>query len=292
MLWTFCADLLLIDWLESQGFVYDVITDDLVQEEGVKLLTSYQVIVTGNHPEYCTAAQLDALERYVSDGRRLMYLGGNGFYWRVAVNEALPGVIEVRRGRSGTGTWQSEVGESVLAFSGEMGGIWRELGRPPQRLVGVGFIAEGRGGSHYRLVADVRQSRAAFILQGVEGDVIGNFGVFEGAAAGQEIDKTNANHGTPAHAVVVARSEQHGPGMLYAVEEMIHTHPVIDAYRPLTCAEVVFFETRHGGAVFSVGSMAWCGSLSYNDYDNNISRITANVLNRFCDATPFIKEGS
>jgi N,N-dimethylformamidase len=33
--------------------------------------------------------------------------------------------------------------------------------------------------------------------------------------------------------------------------------------------------------VFSVGSMSWLGSLSHARYDNNVSRITANVLRRF-----------
>ena len=43
----------------------------------------------------------------------------------------------------------------------------------------------------------------------------------------------------------------------------------------------------NGGAVFSTGSIAWCGSLSHNDYDNNVSRITENVLRRFVDGQPF-----
>jgi N,N-dimethylformamidase len=49
----------------------------------------------------------------------------------------------------------------------------------------------------------------------------------------------------------------------------------------------VFFETQKGGAVFSVGSMAWPGALSENGYDNDVARITGNVLKRFMDVTPF-----
>ncbi len=52
-------------------------------------------------------------------------------------------------------------------------------------------------------------------------------------------------------------------------------------------ADMVFFETAGGGAVFNVGSIAWPGSLSHNDYDNNVSRLTGNVLRRFVDVTPF-----
>jgi N,N-dimethylformamidase len=284
MLWTFCADLLLIDWLEARDFDYDVITDDLLQEEGIDLLKSYRVVITGNHPEYATTQQLDALESYIGQGGRLMYMGGNGYYWRIAVSG---GSIEVRRGRTGTGTWQSDVGESCLALSGEMGGIWRDMGRPPQRLVGVGFIAAGegicnrRGASRYRIAPEARQSCAAFILEGVEDDIIGDFGIFADGSAGQEIDKTNTRHGTPDNVVVLARSENHGPDMLYVIEEMQSAYPVMEHYHSQTHSEVIFFETRSGGAVFSVGSMTWCGSLSHNGYNNNISTITANVLKRF-----------
>jgi len=44
---------------------------------------------------------------------------------------------------------------------------------------------------------------------------------------------------------------------------------------------MVYFETANGGAVFSTGSITFCGSLSHNQYDNNISRIVENVLRRF-----------
>ena len=52
-------------------------------------------------------------------------------------------------------------------------------------------------------------------------------------------------------------------------------------------ADLVFFETGAGGAVFSTGSIAWCGSLFHYDYDNNVSQITGNVLRRFLEPTPF-----
>ena len=52
-------------------------------------------------------------------------------------------------------------------------------------------------------------------------------------------------------------------------------------------ADIVFFETGNGGAVFSVGSIAWCGSLSHDGYRNNVSRVTKNVLDRFVDPEPF-----
>ncbi len=52
-------------------------------------------------------------------------------------------------------------------------------------------------------------------------------------------------------------------------------------------ADLAFGETPAGGALFATSSIAWCGSLSHNNYENNVSRITWNVLKRFIDPTPF-----
>ena len=48
-------------------------------------------------------------------------------------------------------------------------------------------------------------------------------------------------------------------------------------------ADMTYFETDNGGAVFSVGSITFCGSLPVNDCDNNVSHLIKNVLNRFID---------
>jgi N,N-dimethylformamidase len=48
-------------------------------------------------------------------------------------------------------------------------------------------------------------------------------------------------------------------------------------------ADVVYLPYPEGGAVFSVGSCSWCGSLSTSGYANDISRITENVLRRFLE---------
>ena len=40
--------------------------------------------------------------------------------------------------------------------------------------------------------------------------------------------------------------------------------------------------------MFSTGSIAWSAGLSYNNYDNNVSRITANVLRKFAADDPLL----
>ena len=55
---------------------------------------------------------------------------------------------------------------------------------------------------------------------------------------------------------------------------------------PLVRSDMVYFETPKGGGVFSVGSIAYAGALRYNDYQNNVARITENVLRRFASDEP------
>lgn len=52
-------------------------------------------------------------------------------------------------------------------------------------------------------------------------------------------------------------------------------------------ADIVFYETSNGGAVFAVGSIGWQGSLSHEGYANNVAKLTDNIARRFVDEKPF-----
>jgi N,N-dimethylformamidase len=291
--WNFNLDLFIIDWLEQLGVDYDVVTEEDLHYEGLDLLRPYAVVLTGSHPEYDSLAMLDALDGYLRHGGRLMYMGGNGFYWRIAHHPARRGVIEVRRAEGGVRAWDAEPGEYYHSFTGEYGGLWRRQGRAPQKLAGVGFISQGFDKcSYYRRTAASRDPRVAFMFAGIEDEILGDFGVLQGGAAGLEIDCADTALGTPPHALVVARSENHSNTYELVAEEVRIPHGATDAIQNTAIhADLVFFETPEGGAVFSTGSIAYAGSLSWNGFDNNIARLTANVLGRFADATPFVLGG-
>ena len=65
----------------------------------------YRVVLPRSHPEYDSVQMLDAQEGYLNRGGRLMYMGGNGFYWRVSYPASHPGMIELRRAQDGTRAW-------------------------------------------------------------------------------------------------------------------------------------------------------------------------------------------
>ncbi len=167
--------------------------------------------------------------------------------------------------------------------------MWRRLGRPPNILVGIGFIAQGfDNSSYYRRSAASRDKRAAFLFDGIDGDIIGDFGAWGDGAAGLEIDAYDEKLGSPPHALVVASSENHSNAFLLVNEEMMSNFRGVDGtFNARVKADIVFFETRHGGAVFATGSICFLASLAHNNYDNSVSRLTLNAVRRFLDEAPF-----
>ncbi|HEX3500237.1 MAG TPA: N,N-dimethylformamidase beta subunit family domain-containing protein, partial [Stellaceae bacterium] len=248
----------------------------------------YLAVMTVSHPEYYTLEMLQALERHVESGGRLMYMGVNGLYWRITCDPAHPGLIELRRAEDGTRAWAEVPGEYYHA-SGEYGGLWRRLGRPPNLLVGIGFIAQGfDSSSYYRRTAASRDPRAAFLFDGIDGDIIGDFGAWGDGAAGLEIDAYDTKLGSPPHALVIASSENHSNAFLLVNEEMLSNFRGVDGtLNPRIHADIVFFETPQGGAVFATGSICFIASLAHDNYDNSVSRLTRNAVLRFLDEAKF-----
>lgn len=287
--WQFNADTHILGWLDSIDQEYDVVTDEDLHEEGLRLLGRYDVILTGTHPEYHTANMIKALQGFTDRGGRLMYLGGNGFYWVVSFNEDMPGIMECRRSEAGIRPWEPGHGQFYHAFTGEYGGLWRRNGHPPNHLCGVGMTSQGFDISEPYVVSPAAADpRAAFIFEGIEGRRIGAFGLAGGGAAGLEVDRADPAQGTPAHALVLASSTRHTDIYLMTPEDLLDPTPEWSGTQAdIIRADLTFFETAGGGAVLSTGSIAWAGSMAWNGYDNEIARMTENVLRRFMDARPF-----
>jgi N,N-dimethylformamidase len=283
----FASDLFLIEWLEKSGIPYDVAIDEDLHREGEDALRGYKVVVTGSHPEYWTGAMLDGVESYLAGGGRLMYLGGNGFYWVTGINNDRPHVVEIRRGINGTRSWTSHPGEIYLSTTGEQGGLWRYRGRTPNRLTGIGFASEGWGGAAgYVRLPDSHDPRAAFVFEGIADDeIIGEFGEVMDGAAGDEIDRVDPALGTPAETLRLATSElRHTDYYQVVIEDQNWTLPGRGGTEdPRVRADMTLVEGANGSAVFSTGSINWIGSLPSFGFNNNVARITENVLRRFAE---------
>ncbi|MCO8277517.1 LamG domain-containing protein [Actinoplanes sp. TRM 88003] len=290
----FSADLHIVAWLTQQGYDFDVVTDEEVHAGGAELLGRYRVVLTGSHPEYPTTTMFRAYQSYLDTGGRLMYLGGNGFYWVTAIDPEEGHTIEIRR-TAGIRAWQPEPGEWHFLTTGELGGLWRTRGIPPQRLVGVGMASQGFDLNRpYDVKVDVADPRWSFVFEGTErpGDRIGDFAsmVNGSGAAGVEIDRADTALGTSHDAVILASatgfSRSYGLDPIeVALPDGCYDGPTSDKVR----ADLVLEPKPEQGAVFSVSSIAWCGSLLVDGGKNDVSRITRNVLQTFLtqDRLPF-----
>lgn len=288
--WGLPVDAALLGFIEHLGHEYDLLTDADLHREGSRALQDYACVITGNHPEYYSTEMLDAVEAFTHRGGRLMYLGGNGFYWRVSVCPET-GTLELRRAENGTRAWTAAPGEAYHAMDGGYGGLWRRLGRAPNRLVDVGFAAQGDFdvSGHYVIRDGVRDSLAAFCLDGVAGPTFGDYGWLGQGAAGQEIDRADPALGTAPETIVLASSTGHTPAMMRTIEEMLSSVPPFAD--PKARSDVTFRALAGGGAVFSAGSMTWIAALDHNEFRNDVARITGNVIRRFLDPAPLTEEG-
>jgi N,N-dimethylformamidase len=288
-IYNFPADTHITAFLEHEGITYDIISDELVDREGGEVLNRYRTVISSTHHEYVTAQMVDDIAAYTAQGGRFIYIGGNGWFWAVDGHPVLPGVMESRNFH--------DIADRYLT-SGERGGLMVETGRHTGPIFGNemgGMIFNGS--SPYRKLDDASDPRAAWIFEGTsEGDVFGDYGIdrVHGGAAGFEIDVYNPGNGVPRHALHLATSEP----LRETIEDVQLTNlPLTIRYHPAkgdprTQADIVFFETPEGGAMFSTGSITWISSTLENDFDNDIATITRNVVQRFLDPAPFAVPGT
>ncbi|HWF50464.1 MAG TPA: N,N-dimethylformamidase beta subunit family domain-containing protein [Solirubrobacteraceae bacterium] len=275
------AALYLVDGLEHKNFAFDALTDEDLHREGQDLLSAYRCLILGSHPEYWTGAMLGALRDYTRSGGRVLYLGGNGLYWVTSIDAERSFLMEVRK--SGEGSYDErwikpEPGEYQHSTTLETGGMWARRGFPPRSVVGVEHGANVFGSSTerwgFRRLDASRHDRFSFVFENVDDEVIGDFGLNLGSAAGYEMDR--AQEWCPSsdeELVVLARAT--------------HANFVSPKRLPVQpAADMTLLSLPGGGAVFAAGSVTWTGSLSHNGYENNVSAVTENVLRRFRDCPP------
>jgi N,N-dimethylformamidase len=272
------ADIATIEWLRAIGQPFDIVTDHVLHERGADALKPYRAVMTGSHPEYVSGRMLDAVEQYIEDGGRLIHLGGNAFYFVTSTFPGEPHVIEVRRGYAGTIPWQSPPGEVRHAATGEPGGLWRWRGRSAHRLLGTGTAAVSFGaGRPYVREAASHDPTFAWIFDGVDADRVDARAELLGGASGFEVDAMRADLGTPADTVRLATATGFDPALTIIASEDVLSTGTAGAME----SHIAYRRLAGGGRVFSAPSIAWTSCLADRGGDNDVARITANVIRAF-----------
>ena len=168
-------------------------------------------IVFPGHSEYMTTHAYDVIERYRDLGGRLVFLSANNFFWKVETDGST-----MRRVK-----------------------LWRELGRPEARLLGVQYRAndDGRRQGPYTVVAAEAApwlfDKTGLVNGSTFGETVGGYGI--------EIDMATPD--SPPGTIVLAR--------------------VVDLFGPGLSGEMTYYETEAGARVFSAGTLDFGGSATF-----------------------------
>jgi N,N-dimethylformamidase len=280
---SFSSDLYIVYFLHRLGVPFDVITEHDLALEPETILAPYQTVIVSTHPEYYSGPMLDAYDVHVARGGGLLYLGGNGFYWVTTPVPGLPHVTEVRKSE-GLRHWDAEPGERYHASTGELGGLWRSRGRSAHKTFGVGMAGHGwdrKAPGYRRSPASYRQD-IAWVFEGIDDQVIGDFGLIMNGTAGDEIDRIDYRYGTPPDTIVLASSEPHSEWYVPIPEDVTTVSNFVNAkHNKNVRSDIVLIENQSGGAVFSVGSMTFAAALPINECNNNVARLLQNVVLNF-----------
>src|ERR671937_2510258 len=216
-------DLEFIAWLNRTGKHVDFLSDDDLGSvaNGAELARRYDLIVFPGHEEYVTRHEYDVIERYRDLGGNLAFLAANNLYRRV-----------------------DRVGSRLVRRA-----LWRNLGRPEARIVGVQYVGSDHGGHQEGYtVAGAASAPWAFEGTGLrDGSVFGRFGI--------EIDSRTA-------------SSPHGIQLLAEIPNLLGRG---------RSAEMTYYETAAGAKVFAACALNFGASLGSPAVDRLLSNVWARL---------------
>ena len=215
-------DLPFLTWLARTQKRFDVLAQsDLEAAPSSRALAAaYDLIVFPGHHEYVTRREYDLVEGFRDLGGNLAFLSANNYFWEV-----------VRRGGSITKTR-----------------LWRDLGRPEARLIGVQYLANGKAPRQPWIVR--RAETASWIFAGT--------GLKEGssfARGGVEIDRLASV--SPRSVRVLAE--------------------IPNLFGPGATAQMTYYEAPSGARVFAAGAFYLTRMINF---DPVVARILENLWKR------------
>jgi hypothetical protein len=122
-----------IEWASAHGIEIDVaVSEDLSAHP--RMLDGYQVVLGVGHDEYWSAAQRDAIERYVAAGGNYGSFSGNTMFWQVRFDESRRHMTAYK--------YRAHFEDPVLGTDAEatLSGMWCDplVGRPEWAFLGAG----------------------------------------------------------------------------------------------------------------------------------------------------------
>jgi hypothetical protein len=206
-------DLPFLHWLYWSGKSAEFISDsdfDLIAR-GDDLWRAYDLVVFEGHEEYVTSHEYDVVERYRDLGGNLMFLSANNFFWKV-----------------------DKTGQRLKKIA-----MWRQIGRPESRLIGVQYRANDDG-QRQGLFTVQGSALVPWLWDGTGLTDGSQFGQFVGGY-GIEIDATTPT--SPPYTMILAQ--------------------IPDLFGAGISAQMTYYETVNGAKVFAAGALDFGGSATF-----------------------------
>jgi hypothetical protein len=245
------GELYLYNWLTNNGIKYDIINDlDLNSDNNI--LRNYKILIIHTHPEYWTKNMMVGLNKFRNNGGKIMYLGGNGLYWKVTYDE-------------NTKIMENRKDNSIHSQDGLFGGLWKIIGN---QLLPHDTTNDLIGSDYFHLV-DVNNEPfgAPYRILQPNDWVFSNITDTLVGLNSLNAPKSNYEEGTSGASGHEMDRDIQGTHTQYIIAE--GDNPDNNG------AHMLYFE-KNGGKIFSTGSISYTGSLLV---DENISKITKNVIN-------------
>ncbi len=266
-----------VQWAERAGYKLDyAVNSDL--ELRPELLKHYRLILSVGHDEYWSAPMRDHLEEFIAGGGNVAFFSGNTCCWQVRSEDHGRALV----------CWKQSFQDDPLFGSGDhrlLSTLWSHhlVGRPENRLTGVGFLWGGYRKSHGQFMNE----KAEYIVHRPEHWLFAGTDLTRGATfgakdsiVGYECDgcELTWKDGLP--------YPTHRDGTPETFEVLASCparwHPDdcewYDRWEKGRTGQAVLGVYTRGGMVVTVGSTDWSHGLRGNE--PVVERITRNVLDR------------
>ncbi|RMF41437.1 MAG: hypothetical protein D6753_09590 [Planctomycetota bacterium] len=266
-----------VAWAEQHGYRLDfAVNTDL--ELRPELLRNYKLMLSVGHDEYWSSPMRDTVESFIAAGGNVAFFSGNTCCWQVRTED---------EGRALT-CWKQWYNTDPLFRSDQehlLSTLWshHRVGRPENRMTGVGFLWGGYHLSHGQFTDGSggytvhRQRHWVFEGTGLQsGDELGGANTIVGYECdGCEmvwhdgLPFPTGRDGTPQDFVILATAPARwAPGDCYWYERFPKDR----------VGAAVMGVYQREGTVFTCGSTDWAHGLSGGD--PAVERITRNILDR------------
>lgn len=266
----------LVDWMTAENRRFEVITDSDMEDPTI--LARYDVVVLPGHSEYWTSAARENLERFSRSGRHVAILGGNTMWWQVRL---------ANDGRTIIGYKGAPSDPLIGKENGLVTTNWfsEPVNDPENRVLGASFRNGGLanrmpGGNpdEYELLP--LEQRTPWTVTDAQhwifaGTSLSNGATFGRGIAGLEVDGVVFHCGTDGRPRRPDGSDE--APLNYHI---LATIPATEGWGTMG-----FFVNSSGGGVFNAATQGWVWGLAD---DENVQRMTRNVLDRFATAVPFV----